>query len=127
MCTISNLRTCGWQLVRASVYGLWRAALVSACTRCYTRRVPDDAQHKLDGVQKVGFEIAGLGMNGLDVNDPTPKYRLRTLPGEFSGLQLVSIQYVAFKQFAPDQDIGFDPSNEYRMALEMYERRSGDG
>jgi len=78
-------------------------------------------------VQRVGFEIAILGMNGLDVNDPTPKYRLRTLPGEFSGLQLLSIQYVAFKQVAPGQDIGFDLSNEYRMALELYERRSDAG
>ena len=29
-----------------------------------------------DEVQKVGFEIAILGMNGLDVNDSTPKYRV---------------------------------------------------
>jgi hypothetical protein len=29
-----------------------------------------------DEVQKAGYEIAILGMNGLDVNDPTPKYRL---------------------------------------------------
>ena len=72
-----------------------------------------------DEVQKVGFEIAILGMNGLDVNDSTPKYRLRSLPGEFSGLHLVSIEYVAFKQVLPDQDIGFDLSIEYRMALEM--------
>jgi tetratricopeptide (TPR) repeat protein len=79
-----------------------------------------------DEVQKVGFEIAILGMNGLDVNDPTAKYRLRTLPGEFSGLHLVSIQYVAFKQVAPAHDIGFDLSNEYRMATEMYEKRRSD-
>ncbi len=54
-----------------------------------------------DEVQKVGFEIAILGMSGLDVNDSTPKYRLRSLPGEFSGLHLLSIEYAAFKQFAP--------------------------
>jgi hypothetical protein len=80
-----------------------------------------------DEVQKIGFEIAILGMNGLDVNDSTPKYRLRTLPGEFTELHLVSIEYVAFKQVLPGQDIGFDLSNEYRMALEMHEQRSGDG
>jgi tetratricopeptide (TPR) repeat protein len=78
-------------------------------------------------VKRIGYEIAVLGMNGLDVNDPTAKYRLRTLPGEFSGLHLLSIQYVAFKQVAPDHDIGFDLSNEYRMATEMYEKRSSDG
>ena len=73
-----------------------------------------------DEVQKVGFEIAILGMNGLDVNDSTPKYRLRSLPGEFSGLHLVAIEYVAFKQVMPQTDIGFDLAREYEMALTLY-------
>ena len=70
-------------------------------------------------VQRIGFEIAMLGKSGLDVNDPTPKYRLRTLPGEFSGVHLVSIMYVAFQQIAPGQDVGFDLAMEYEMALAM--------
>ncbi len=74
-------------------------------------------------VQRVGFEIATLGRSGLDVNDATPKYRLRTLPGEFTGLQLVSLLYVAFQQIAPGADVGFDLSREYEMALAM--RREG--
>ena len=78
----------------------------------------------VDEVQKIGFEIATLGMSGLDVNDPTPKYRLRSLPGEFSGLHLVSIQYVAFKIFAPQIDIGFDVSQEYEAALSMHRAKS---
>ena len=72
-------------------------------------------------VQKIGFEIALLGANGLDVNDSTPKYHLRSLPGEFSGLHLVSIMYVAFKQIVPDKEVGFDLSAEYRLALSMFE------
>jgi tetratricopeptide (TPR) repeat protein len=80
-----------------------------------------------DEVRKVGFEIAILGMQGLNVNDPTSSYRLKALPGEFSGLQLVCIQYVAFKQFAPDQEIGFDLADEYRLAVAMYEQRSDAG
>ncbi len=74
-------------------------------------------------VQRVGFEIATLGRSGLDVNDATPKYRLRTLPGEFTGLQLVSLLYVAFQQIAPGADVGFDLSREYALALAM--RREG--
>jgi len=78
-------------------------------------------------IQKVGFEIAILGMNGLDVNDATPRYRLRTLPGEFSGLHLVCIEYVAFRQVAPQLDIQFDLAAEYASALALYERRkTGD-
>lgn len=76
-------------------------------------------------MQKIGFEIAILGMSGLDVNDSREKYRLKSLPGEFSGLHLVSIEYVAFKQFAPEQDIGFDLAREYQMALALHEGRSG--
>jgi len=80
-----------------------------------------------DQVQKVGFEIAILGMSGLDVNDAARKYQLKSLPGEFSGLHLVSIEYVAFKQFAPEQDIGFDLAREYEMALTLYGKRLSKG
>jgi tetratricopeptide (TPR) repeat protein len=70
-------------------------------------------------VQGAGFEIATLGMNGIDINDPESKYRLRTLPGTFSGSQLLCYEYVAFKQFAPDMDIGFDVAKEYEEAKRM--------
>jgi hypothetical protein len=81
------------------------------------------AQMTPDQIQKVGFEIAVLGMGGLDVNDPTPQYRLRNLPGEFSGLHLVSLQYVAFKITAPEMDIGFDLAREYETAKALHGAR----
>jgi hypothetical protein len=65
------------------------------------------------------LEIATVGMNGINVNNPTSEYRLRSLPGVFTGLQLVSYEYVAFKQFAPELDIGFDLAKEYEEALRM--------
>ena len=65
------------------------------------------------------FEIAIVGMNGINVNDPKSEYRLRTLPGAFSGLKLLCYEYAAFKQFAPDLDIGFDLSQEYKEAQRM--------
>jgi len=49
-------------------------------------------------VQKIGFEVAALGMKGFDVNDSTQKYQLRSLPGRFSGLHMVSLMYAAFKR-----------------------------
>ena len=73
-----------------------------------------------DQVQKIGFEIALLGAGGIDLNDPTPKYTLRSMPGNFSGLHLLSLEYVAFKQFAPAQDIGIDLSQEYQAALALH-------
>jgi Flp pilus assembly protein TadD len=74
----------------------------------------------LDQIQKIGFEIAMLGTRGIDVNNPDTRYTLKNLPGDFSGLHLLSIQYVAFKKFAPDQDIGFDLSAEYQAALKLF-------
>lgn len=76
-------------------------------------------------IQAIGQEIALLGMKGLDINDPSKKYALRLLPGEFSGLHLVSIMYAAFQQFAPHLDVGIDLSAEYSAAKELHESRRG--
>jgi len=73
-------------------------------------------------IQRISFEIAMLGRTGLNVNDPERKYRMKSLPGEYSGLQLVCLMYVGFKIIAPEQDIGFDLAKEYAMAKTMHER-----
>jgi hypothetical protein len=65
-----------------------------------------------------------LGSKGLDPNESTPRCQLRSLPGQFSGLQRVSYLYVALKKIAPDQDIGFDLSAKYEAALALYGRSS---
>jgi len=70
-------------------------------------------------VRKITFEIAMLGTKGLDVNDPAEKYQLRSLPGKFSGLHLVSIEYVGFKIVDPSVDLGFDLSEEYNEAQRL--------
>lgn len=74
-------------------------------------------------VQTIVFEIAMLGMNGLDTNDSTQKYRLKSLQGNFSGLQLVSMMYVGFKQIEPTMDVGFDLSKEYKAAKQLFEKK----
>ena len=77
-------------------------------------------------IQKIGFEIGILGSKGLNPNDYTRKYPLRSLPGEYTALHLLCIMYVAFKKFAPDTDIGFDLSAEYEKALELYQSGGSD-
>lgn len=67
-------------------------------------------------IQKIAFEIGLKGRSGLDTNDSAPKYQIVSLPGLFSGLQLVCYMYVGFKIIAPEQDIGFDLSKEYEAA-----------
>ncbi len=71
------------------------------------------------GVQKVTAEIAILGRGGLDINDTTPKYTLRSVKGTFSGKNLVAYLYVGLKQLAPDADAGIDLSKEYEEALSL--------
>ena len=56
---------------------------------------------------------------GLSINDPTKTYKVKSLDGEFTGLQLVSIMYAAFQQFAPGQDVGVDFSKEYQIAADQ--------
>ena len=81
-------------------------------------------QQALDLFQKVGKtnmqqianEIAVLGRSGLDINDPTVKYRLKNLQGEFSALQLVSYLYAAFQEIDPSADMGADFAAEYAIA-----------
>jgi tetratricopeptide (TPR) repeat protein len=72
-------------------------------------------------VQSIALEIAILGRQGLQVNDPDVTYTLDSLSGEFTGLHLMSMMYVAFKQIAPEYDIGFDLSQEYQSALQLHD------
>ena len=74
-------------------------------------------------VQKITFEIAMLGRRGLDVNDPAQKYSLTSVPGKFSGLQLLCIEYVGFQVVDPSVDIGFDLSAEYAEAGKVHGTR----
>ena len=71
-----------------------------------------DAMPK-DEVQKITLEIAMLGAKGFSVNDPSKKYQLRSLPGDFTGLHLLCLEYVGFKIIDPTVDIGFDISAAY--------------
>jgi tetratricopeptide (TPR) repeat protein len=74
----------------------------------------------LDKTRAITVEVAMLGRNGLDINDPAQKYTLRSLPGQFSGLHLVSLMYVGVKQFDPKADAGIDLSREYQEALQLF-------
>lgn len=71
-------------------------------------------------VRQVVLEIAAIGTQGLDVNNPDHTYRLRSLPGQFTGLQLVSYLYVGMQQVAPDSDVGFDLLREYAAARALH-------
>ena len=67
-------------------------------------------------VQAIGFEIAILGENGLDLNNPDTKYTLKELPGEFTGLKLAAFMDVAFQQIASGTNVGIDFPREYEAS-----------
>lgn len=69
-----------------------------------------------DKSRQITIEVAMKGQEGLDINDPTQKYTLKTLPGQFSGMHLVSIMYAGLKTLDPNMDAGIDLSAEYEAA-----------
>ena len=73
-------------------------------------------------VQKIAFEIAMLASRGLNLNDSEKKHTLQSIPGYFSGLHLLCLQYVGFQQLDPTIDVGIDLSAEYQAALEIHRR-----
>ena len=75
-----------------------------------------------DEVQKIALEIAMLGAKGFSVNDPSKIYQLRSLPGDFSGLHLLCIEYVGFKIMDSNVDIGFDIAAEYEEARRLHDK-----
>ncbi|MBK1621080.1 hypothetical protein CKO42_22180 [Lamprobacter modestohalophilus] len=68
-------------------------------------------------------EMATLGQSGLNVNDPETTYRLKLLPGEFTGLQVVCMMHVGVKRLHPQLDSGMDIDQEYEAALALYRRK----
>jgi hypothetical protein len=68
---------------------------------------------------EIALEIAMLGRNGLEINDPDDKYTLNALPGKFSGLHLLAIMFTAFRQIDPAMGTGADFSAEYLAAVEV--------
>jgi tetratricopeptide (TPR) repeat protein len=73
-------------------------------------------------VQRITLEIAMLGANGLSVTDPSIKHQLRNLPGDYSGLHLLCLEYIGFKIIDPTVDIGFDIAAEYAEARRLLGR-----
>jgi hypothetical protein len=72
-------------------------------------------------VKEVAIEVGAIGQNGIDYASSEKKYTVSAFPGEsFSGLQMLALMYVAFKQIDPSLDTGLDFDDAYRMALSLY-------
>ncbi len=74
-------------------------------------------------MRSIGIEVAILGRSGLDINNSAKQYKLKNLPGNFSGLHLLAIMYAAFQQLDPSADLGADFSAEYAVAKKAAAKR----
>ncbi len=80
-----------------------------------------------DQVKEIAYDIALLAQRGLAINEPSKTYTLKSMPGEFTGMQLLSYMYVGFQQIDPMLDVGIDLAKEYDVAVAMYgEERRGE-
>ena len=70
-------------------------------------------------VAGVATELSTLCQSGLDVHDPDRLNGVRSIPGRYSGLQVVCTLHVAVQHLAPGQDSGVDLSAEYTEALRI--------
>ena len=73
----------------------------------------------------IAIGIGLLGQAALDINDPARRYRLRSMPGDFSGLQLAAYMFVGLRQIAQGANPGIDFADEYRLAATMREAQRG--
>ena len=71
----------------------------------------------------VTAEIALLGRDGLDIAAPDKKYSLRSMPGKFSGIELLAWLFVGMKDLAPEADPGIEMQREYDIAMDMFRPR----
>jgi len=77
-----------------------------------------------DTVKLIVMEIALMGQEGIDYASPENKYQLKNIPGEaMSGLQLMCIMYVGFKQLDPEVDPEMDLEDEYQQALGIWKTK----
>lgn len=65
------------------------------------------------------MEAAAIGEKGLAVNQPELSYRLETLPGAFSGLQLAALIEIGARQVLDLADGGFGFGAELEEALRL--------
>lgn len=89
-----------------------------------------DALKRFEGMSQaelgpILLEMANLGQSGLPVNDPDKKYTLRSMPGEFTALNIVCMMHVGIKKIDPGMGSGFDIDKEYEAALSMYKSEKG--
>ena len=83
----------------------------------YMRSAIDDFCGKSkEEIREIVAEIALLRQRGLQDGNAYVRYALKSLPGDFSGLQLLSILHAGIRTIDPDAEIGTGLDREYEIA-----------
>jgi tetratricopeptide (TPR) repeat protein len=73
-----------------------------------------------EDIKKIAFQVAMLGMNGIDQDSSEQKYSVPGMPWKmFSGRNILAYYFVGFKIVEPSQDTGLDWDREYEIAKMM--------
>lgn len=90
----------------------------------YMQGAMDDfAKRSKQEIGQLVMEIALLGQNGLQINNPDMRYTLKNLPGDFSGLQLISIMHAGIRLLDPKAETGTGLDREYELARAMHAKK----
>ena len=79
----------------------------------------DFAKLPRETVGQIVMEIATLGQQGLQINDASVRYDLKSKPGDYSGLHLLSMMHVGIKLLDSSADTGSGLDREYLLAKAM--------
>ena len=83
----------------------------------YMRAASDDLCGKsAEEIRAIVAEIAALRQKGLEDGKAYVRYALQNLPGDFSGLQLLSILHAGIRLIDPDADTGTGLDREFEVA-----------
>ncbi len=81
------------------------------------------ARVSADKVKEISFEIAILGEGGLAINDPDIRYTLKSMDGEFTGMQLLCYMFAGLKIIDSSLPPIADLEEEYNQAIKQYRSR----
>lgn len=83
----------------------------------------------IEKIREITYEIAVLGMNGLDYASAEEKYSVRSLSDEkkYSGLHLMCYMHIGFKIVHPGVDSGMDLDEPYQLALKLFQPKQPPG
>jgi len=129
-----NKGTTPYKLRKLAEEGLTRIAIIELKSRGYRYDVVMYCLSAIEmfskmskvKIKEISFEIAILGMSGFSINDVEKRYTLKSIKGDFSGLQLTCYMFVGFKLIDENLPPVADFETEYTAALNLFEINSNE-